>query len=296
MAKVELSAPSKKSLVSVSSPILAWRVLTSTGGAPRSVFSDPNTPAARSRSSAFQAVIWLGWTSNCCASSASVFSPLTAAKATFALKAGVWFRRGRLLIISPALQPSWPPSGRSLYGAYWCQARNGKAGSFPTTHPRLLQPGFGSVHNDPRGTRHRAQTIAPHPCIRRIQRIQTMMQSYASAAKLRSGGSILHCGLRAMLPLGAPPPRIVIWAPYRGGTRPECYQGNLLRVGSLACRTQDNAVRSLAGGHHAPQRNEQLSRQRHDQGLARAAPGIGRARPIPLGQCTLLLVQQKAPG
>ena len=31
----------------------------------------------------------------------------------------------------------------------------------------------------------------------------SMMQSYASAAKLRSGGSILHCGLKAMLPLGA---------------------------------------------------------------------------------------------
>src|SRR3954467_10801592 len=58
-------------------------------------------------------MIWLGWTSNCWASSASVFSPLTAAKATFALKAGVWFRRGRLLIVSPALRPSWPPPGRN---------------------------------------------------------------------------------------------------------------------------------------------------------------------------------------
>src|SRR3954466_7703859 len=58
-------------------------------------------------------MIWLGWTSNCCASSASVFSPLTAARATFALKAGVWFRRGRRLIVSPALRPSWPPSGRN---------------------------------------------------------------------------------------------------------------------------------------------------------------------------------------
>src|SRR3954463_14741670 len=44
---------------------------------------------------------------------ASVFSPLTAAKATFALKAGVWFRRGCLLIVSPALRPSWPTSGRN---------------------------------------------------------------------------------------------------------------------------------------------------------------------------------------
>src|SRR3954447_9535293 len=47
---------------------------------------------------------------------------------------------------------------------------------------------------------------------------------------------------------------------------------------------------------HCPPRDEQLSRQRHDQGLARAAPGLGRARPIPLGQGTFLLMQQKAPG
>src|SRR5882762_8904034 len=39
--------------------------------------------------------------SNSCANSDSVFSPLTAASATFALKAGVWFRRARLLIVSP---------------------------------------------------------------------------------------------------------------------------------------------------------------------------------------------------
>ena len=42
--------------------------------------------------------------SNCCANSASVFSPFMAAKATFALKVGVWFRRGLLLIVSPELQ------------------------------------------------------------------------------------------------------------------------------------------------------------------------------------------------
>ena len=45
--------------------------------------------AAPSRSCAFQVVIWFGCTSNCCASSASVFSPFTAANATFALKAGL---------------------------------------------------------------------------------------------------------------------------------------------------------------------------------------------------------------
>src|SRR3954464_11688368 len=53
------SAPAKKSFVSVSSPILAWSVLTSTAGAPGSgLAADPNTPAAPSSSSAFQAVIW----------------------------------------------------------------------------------------------------------------------------------------------------------------------------------------------------------------------------------------------
>src|SRR3954471_427017 len=51
--------------------------------------------------------------SNCWASSASVLSPFTAARATFALKAGVWFRRGRLVIVSPFPQPSWPLSGRN---------------------------------------------------------------------------------------------------------------------------------------------------------------------------------------
>src|SRR5215217_9404090 len=43
--------------------------------------------------------------------------------------------------------------------------------------------------------------------------IGTMMQPCASAAKFRSGGSILHRGLRAILALGAPPPRIVIGPP-----------------------------------------------------------------------------------
>src|SRR3954454_15976264 len=55
------SAPAKKSFSSVSSPILAWSPVPSTAGPLPSVrLSDPNTPAAPSRSCAFHCVIWLG--------------------------------------------------------------------------------------------------------------------------------------------------------------------------------------------------------------------------------------------
>src|SRR5215212_6642770 len=107
------SACSKKSLARVSSPILACSVLTSSGGFAEAAFSAPNTPAAPSRSWAFHWVIWFGCTSNCWANSARVLSPFTAARATLALKAGEWFRRGRLLIVSPVRQPFWLRSGRN---------------------------------------------------------------------------------------------------------------------------------------------------------------------------------------
>ncbi len=96
------SAPDKKSRSSVNSPILACSVFTSIAGGLESGFvSVPKTPAAPSRSCDLQVVIWFGWTSNCSASSASVFSLLIAAKATFALKAGLWFRRGLFVMLSP---------------------------------------------------------------------------------------------------------------------------------------------------------------------------------------------------
>src|SRR5680860_1169724 len=45
---------------------------------------------------------------------ASVRSPLMAASATFALKLGVWFRRGRLLMVSPdSMGTACPLSGRN---------------------------------------------------------------------------------------------------------------------------------------------------------------------------------------
>jgi hypothetical protein len=46
------------------------------------------------------------------------------------------------------------------------------------------------------GARHPGAEVAPQPCIRSIRvRIATMMQSYASSAKLRGGGPILHSGV-----------------------------------------------------------------------------------------------------
>src|SRR5882757_5455140 len=109
------SATSKKSFSSVSSPILAWSDFTSIGGGLAPVpAADPNTPAAPSWSCVFHCVIWLGCTSKCCASSATVFWPLIAANATFALNAGVWFRRARLLIVSPdSSGTACPLSGRN---------------------------------------------------------------------------------------------------------------------------------------------------------------------------------------
>src|SRR5499427_8008095 len=109
-----LSAPSKKSFSSVSSPILACSAFTSTTGSASLPPPGPKTSAAPPSSCAFQVVIWLGCTSNCSASCASVRSPLMAARATFALKAGVWFRRGRRFMVSPDSQaPACPLSGRN---------------------------------------------------------------------------------------------------------------------------------------------------------------------------------------
>src|SRR3954452_7443597 len=80
--------------------------------------------------------------SNCCANSASVFSPRTAAKATFALKAGVWFRRGRFVMVSPVRHTSWPLSGRnSTYPA----VQISKASSLDPAPPLTQQPSAAEI-------------------------------------------------------------------------------------------------------------------------------------------------------
>jgi Transposase, Mutator family len=65
-AGIMTSAPAKKSLVSVNSPIFARRAFRSIGGVSGSGrVSAPNTPATPSRSCDFHVVIWLAWTSYC---------------------------------------------------------------------------------------------------------------------------------------------------------------------------------------------------------------------------------------
>lgn len=44
-------------------------------------------------------MIWFGWMSYCCASSADVRSPFIAANSTCALNAGEWFRRFLLAML-----------------------------------------------------------------------------------------------------------------------------------------------------------------------------------------------------
>src|SRR3979409_2271518 len=57
---------------------------------------------------------------------------------------------------------------------------------------------------------------------------------------------------------------------------------------------QGEPCRYLAHRHKMPERNEQLARQRHDHGLARAGRILG-SDPIPLCQLAILLEHQETP-
>jgi hypothetical protein len=78
-----------------------------------------------------------------------------------------------------------------------------------------------------------------------------MMQSCASAAKLRSGGPILPFGLKAKGRLGIPPPRTVIGVPSQADKAETV--GVPFSVLRSLCRTQNDAVRDNALPHEPPQ-------------------------------------------
>ena len=67
--------------------------------------------------------------------------------------------------------------------------------------------------NDQRGARYRARFNRATTLYPVGPKTRTMMQSCASAAKLRSGGPILPVGMKAKGLVGVPPPRTVIGAP-----------------------------------------------------------------------------------
>src|SRR3954449_6479790 len=91
----------------------------------------------------------------------------------------------------------------ALYGAYrvksgaWCRVSSSI--SWPEAR--------SSLRDGPRGARHRARTSRHRLVFGGPEGIPTMMQSSASAAKLRGGGPILNRGARAMRNSGVPPPR-----------------------------------------------------------------------------------------
>ena len=142
--------------------------------------------------------------------------------------------------------------------------------------------------DDPRGAHHWRGRSRRKLVFGRSAGIGTMMQSCASAAKLRGGGSILDRGTRAMSAVGAPPPRLVNGGPHAMAERRNpvlCWSPGQ----PSGCCPQYNALRNLAGGHQAPQRDEQFARQRDDHGLAGTGPPIRRALLKPLRQRTVFL-------
>jgi hypothetical protein len=101
-----------------------------------------------------------------------------------------------------------------------------------------------------------------------------MMQSCASAAKLRSGGPILPIGMKAKGHVGIPPPRTIIGAPSQANGQDGNCRGTFSILHSL-CRTQNDAVRYNALPNEPPQSDQKLACQGHDHGLASAAGVLG---------------------
>ena len=120
--------------------------------------------------------------------------------------------------------------------------------------------------DDQRGARFRARFSRAATLYWVGPRTRTMMQSCASAAKLRSGEPILPFGMKAKGHLGIPPPRTVIGVRHKRTDRPKL-SGAFSVLRSL-CRTKNDAVRDNALPHEPPQGDQQLARQGHDHGLS----------------------------
>src|SRR5215471_14872281 len=123
-----------------------------------------------------------------------------------------------------------------------------------------------------------------------------MMQSCASAAKLRAAGPFSpSASVPRQQPVPATSDRRPAVPVVDASSEHRAGKEIILR-GSLACRTQGDAVQWLANGDKSPERDEQLARQRDDHRFACGATAIGPAGLVPPGQCAVLLKPLKAPG
>ncbi len=112
-----------------------------------------------------------------------------------------------------------------------------------------------------------ARVLAPHPCIRGIDGILTMMQQCASARSSGAAGPIFITAFEPCVDAGAATSdrhrqSTVYLAGVRKSTRPRS-----------SCTDRDS-FRDLTSCRHAPQRDEKLSRQCNDHGLSRGAARI----------------------
>ena len=80
---------------------------------------------------------------------------------------------------------------------------------------------------------------------------RTMMQSYASAAKLRGGGPILPFGMTAMSHLGTPPPRTVVGDPLQAdGSGRNCWVPSATSVHCAGRRTTPSGTTPSRTSRH----------------------------------------------
>src|SRR3954451_23163283 len=108
--------------------------------------------------------------SNCCANSASVLSPRTAARATFALNAGVWFRRDRLVIVlyvgfagRGIISGLWQGSGQPVH-RLGIKAWRRDCGPAPHTLLIRLDGILGRIAPDPAYKVDEQQTLPSTSC------------------------------------------------------------------------------------------------------------------------------------
>jgi hypothetical protein len=144
--------------------------------------------------------------------------------------------------------------------------------------------------HDPRGACHWSRAIAAnHACIRLNHIGPTMKQSYASTGKAPRRRVHSPSGIAAIAVCGLPPPRIIIGYRATSASGAEPSLSFLVLHYCSRRRPQLNAVWYLPGRDQAPQRNEQLARERHDHCRLSCAVRPFGPRAIPPRQHTVLL-------